>query len=64
MSMASIETPRKKAYFIDSDNDGEIPKIDLTLRIQPHMNELIVSSLIVQSPESELELETGQAEEA
>uniref|UniRef100_K1R850 Uncharacterized protein n=1 Tax=Magallana gigas TaxID=29159 RepID=K1R850_MAGGI len=53
------------AHFIDSDSDGEIPEIDLTLRIQPYMYEPILSSsdrTMTNSPESESEID--QAEEA
>lgn len=63
--MTSLETPRKIAHFIDSDSDGEIPEINLTLRIQPYMYEPIASSTdrtMTNSPESESEID--QAEEA
>lgn len=52
---------------MDNDSNGEIPEIDLTLRIQPYMYEQIVRSTdrtMTNSPESESELETERAEEA
>lgn len=53
------------AHFIDSDSDGEIPEIDLTLRIQPYMYEPILSSsdrTMTNSPESESEIDQAEEE--
>lgn len=52
------------AHFIDNDSDGEIPEIDLILRIQSYMYEPMVSSTdrtMTNSPGSESELETEEA---
>lgn len=57
MVMKTSERPRNITHYFYNDNYVVIPEIDLTLRIQLYMYELIVSSTdrnMTNSPQSEL----------